>query len=130
MLLLRHQHSVKKCTPRGPRNNRQTCWDAKYENLYQTFLQYPEEHESSRAATAWSETVQNIDFSHSIPVAWSTLNNLTGRSRQFPCQCPVLANAIAIELVKTRNMGVQIEKFLDPLCKNCLTFRGLLLQIQ
>ena len=28
------------------------CWDAKCENLYQTILQYPEGHDSSRAATA------------------------------------------------------------------------------
>ena len=75
-------------------------------------MQYPEEHESSRGATAlfarldwkrrnrWSEAVQNIDCSHSSRVAWSTLNNLTGRSRQFPRQCPVSANAIASQLVK------------------------------
>ena len=75
-------------------------------------MQYPEGQESSRAATAllarfdrkrrdrWSEAVQNIDFSHLSRVALSTLNNLTGRSRQFPCQCPVSANAIASQLVK------------------------------
>ena len=85
------------------------CWDAECENLYQTFLQYPEGHKSSRAATAlldkkrrnrWSEAVQNIEFSYFSLVAWSTLNNLTGRSRQFSHQCPVSANAIASQLVK------------------------------
>ena len=64
------------------------CRDAECENLYRTFLQYREGHKSSRAATAvlatldrkrrdrWYEAVQNIDFSHSTRVAWSTLNNL------------------------------------------------------
>ena len=78
--------------------------DTERENLYQTFLQYPEGHESSKAATAlgdrWSEAIKNIDVSHSSRVAWSTLNNLTGRSRQSPRLCPVLANAIASQLVK------------------------------
>ena len=75
---------------------------------------YPEGHDSSRADTAllarldrkrrdrWSETVQNIDFSHFSGVAWSTLNNFTARSRQSPRQSPVSANAIASQLVKTR----------------------------
>ena len=85
--------AAKKCIPRGQRNNRIPCWDAECENLYQTFLQYPEGHESSRAATALlarldrkrrdrrSEAVRNINFSHSSRLAWSTLNNFTGRSR-------------------------------------------------
>ena len=105
-------------------------------------MQYPEGYEFSRASTAllarvdrkrkdwWSEAVQNIDFSHSIRVAWSTLNNLTGRPRQFPRQCPVSANAIASQLVKTGNTRVQIERFLDSLCKNCLNFGELLPQMQ
>ena len=104
--------TAKKCIPRGRRNNRVPCWDAECENLFQTFLQYPEGDESSRAATAllarldrkrrnrFSEAVQNIDFSHSSRVAWRTLYNLTGRSRQSPRQCPVSANAFDSQLVK------------------------------
>ena len=77
--------AAKKCIRRGRRNNRIPFWDAKCENLYQTFLQYPKGYEFSRAATAllarldrkrrdrWSEAVQNIGFSHSSRVAWSTL---------------------------------------------------------
>ena len=75
-------------------------------------LAIPEGHESSRAATAlltrfdrkprnwWSEAVQNIDFSHSSRVAWSTLNNLTGKSRQSRRKYPISANAIASQQVK------------------------------
>ena len=48
----------------------------------------------------WSEAVQSIDFSHSSRKAWSILNNLTGRSRHSPCHCPILANAIASQLVR------------------------------
>ena len=104
--------AAKKCILRGRRNNRIPCCDAECENLYQTFLQYPEGHKFSRAATTllarldrkprdrWSEAVQNVDFSPSSRVAWSTLNTLTDRSRQSPPQCPVLANAIASQLVK------------------------------
>ena len=48
----------------------------------------------------WFDAIQNINSSHYSRVAWSTLNNLTGRSRQCPCQCLVSANAIASQLVK------------------------------
>ena len=73
--------AAKKYVPCGRRNNCIPCWDSECENLYQTFLQHPEGHESKRAATAllirldrkwrdrWSEAVQNIDFSHSSRVA-------------------------------------------------------------
>ena len=83
----------------GGRNICIPCWDAECENLYQTFLQYPEGHEFNRAATAllarldrkrrnrWFEAVQNIDFSYSSRVACSTLNNHTVRSRQ--CSRPM-----------------------------------------
>ena len=102
--------AAKKCIPRGRQNNCITCWDAECENLYQTFLQYLEGHESRRAATAlltkldrkrrdrWSEAVQNVNFSSRI--AWSTLSNLTGRLRQSPRQYPVSANAIPKQLIK------------------------------
>ena len=104
--------AAKKAIPCGRRNTYIPCWDAKCEALYQTFLQSPAGDQSSRAATAlitwldkkprdrWSEAVQNIDFSHSSRKAWSTINNLTGRSRHSPRNCPVSANAIAAQLVK------------------------------
>ena len=78
----------------------------------------------------WSEVVQNIDFSHSSRVAWSTLNNLIGTSRQSPRQCSVSANATANQLVKTGNTRMQIERFFSPLCRNCLTFGELHLLMQ
>ena len=102
---------AKKAIPRGRRNTYIPCWDAKCEALYQTFLQSATGNQSSRAATAlitwldkkrkdrWSEAVRNIDFSHSSGKAWSTINNLTGRSRHSPRNCPVLANAIAAQLL-------------------------------
>ena len=74
--------------------------------------------------------IQNIDFLYSSWVAWSTLNNLTGRSRQSPHQCPVSANAITSQLVKMENTRVQIKRLPDSLCRNCLTFGGLLPQMQ
>ena len=95
--------AAKKFIPCGRQNNCIQCWDAECKNLNQTFLRYPERHESTRAATAlfakkrrdrWSEAVQHIDSSHSSRVPWSKLNNLTGRSRQSPRQCPISANAI------------------------------------
>ena len=61
--------AMKKCIPCGRGNDHISCWDTECENLYQTFLQYPEGHESSRAATVllaspdrkrrsrWSEAV-------------------------------------------------------------------------
>ena len=104
--------AAKRSIPRGRRTNHIPCWDAECEELYQRFLSLPEGLDSSRAATAllsrldrkrkdrWSEAVRNIDFSHSSRLAWNTINNLTGRSRQAPRQCPVSANAIASQLVK------------------------------
>ena len=104
--------AAKNTIPRGRRNTFIPCWDAKCEALYQTFLQSPAEDQSSRDATAlitwldkkcrdwWSEAVRNIDFSHSSRKAWSTINNLTGRSRHSPRNCPVSANAIAAQLVR------------------------------
>ena len=104
--------AAKKAIPRGRRNTYVPCWDAKCEALYQTFLQSPAGDQSSRVATAlitwldkkrrdrWSEAVRNINFSHSSRKAWSIINNLTGRLRHSPCNCPVSANAIAAQLVR------------------------------
>ena len=125
--------AAKNCIANGRRNNHLPCWDAECENLYQTFLQYPEGHDTNRAVTAlldkkrkdrWLRLFRTLDFSHSSPVAWSMLNNLTGRSRQSSRQCPVLANAIA------RNTRVQIGRLFDSSCRICLTFGGLLPQMQ
>ena len=104
--------AAKKTIPRGYRNNYILCWDAECESLYKTFLQSPQGDDSSLSATAllakldrkrrdrWSEAVRSIDFSHSSRKAWSTLNNLTGRSRHSPRHCPVSADAIASQPVK------------------------------
>ena len=104
--------AAKKTIPRGYRNNYIPCWDAECESLYKTLLQSPQGDDSSLAATAllakldrkqrdrWSEAVRSIDFSHSSRKAWSTLNNLTGRSRHSPRHCPVSADAIASQLVR------------------------------
>ena len=94
------------------RNNYILCWDAECESLYKTFLQSFQGDDSSLAATAllakldrnrrdqWFEDVRSIDFSHSSQKVWSILNNLTGRSRHSPRDCPVSADAIASQLVR------------------------------
>ena len=104
--------AAKKTIPREYRNNYIPCWDAECESLYKTFLQSSQGDDSSLAATAllakldrnrrdrWSEAVRSIDFSHCSRKAWSILNNLTGRSRHSPRQCPVSADAIASQLVR------------------------------
>ena len=109
--------AAKKCIPRGRRTNHIPCWDAECEDLYQRFLASPEGLDSSRAAKTlltrldrkrrdrWSEAVRTIDFSHSSRLAWNTINNLTGRSRQAPHQCPISANAIASQLVRNGKYG-------------------------
>ena len=106
--------AAKKIIPRGYRNNYIPCWDAECEFFYKTFLQSPQGDDSSLAATAlpakldrkrrdrWSEAIRSIDFSHSSRKAWSIVNNLTGRFRHLtPRHCPVLADAIASQLVKS-----------------------------
>ena len=105
--------AAKKTIPRGYRNNYIPCWDAECESLYKTFLLSPQGDDSSLAATAllakldrkrrdrWSEAVRSIDFSHSSRKAWSILNSLTGRSQHSPRHCPVSADAIASQLVRS-----------------------------
>ena len=46
----------------------------------------------------WEETVSRLDFTHSSRKAWSTINQLTGRSRK-PKPCPVSADSIASVIV-------------------------------
>ena len=46
------------------------------------------------------QAVWGIDFSYSSRKAWSILNNLIGKSRHSPRQCPVSANTIASQLVR------------------------------
>ena len=104
--------AAKISVPRGRRNNFHPCWDAECENLYQSFLGASQGGASSTAASAllarldekrkerWSETVSNIDFTHSSRLAWNTINNLTGRSRHLHRPCPIPANLIATQLVK------------------------------
>ena len=106
--------AAKKTIPHWYQNNYIPCWNVKCKSLknYRTFLQLPQGDNSSLAATAllskldrkqrdwWSKAVQNIDFSHSSRKAWSTLNNLTGRSQHFLCHCPISADAIASQLVR------------------------------
>ena len=86
--------------------------DAECESLYKKFLQSPQGDDLSLAATAllvmldgkrrdqWSEAVRSIDFLHSSRKAWSTLNNLTGRSQHSPRHCPVSADSIVSQLVR------------------------------
>ena len=44
--------AAKKTIPRGYQNNYIPCWDAECKSLYKTFLQSPQENDSSLAATA------------------------------------------------------------------------------
>ena len=129
--------AAKKCIPRGRRSNHIPCWDAECDDLYQHFLQSPGGPDSDRAATAlltrldgkrrnrWSETVRSIDFSHSSRLAWNTINNLTGRSRQSPRQCPVSADAIASQLVKNEKYDGVNRRLSRLVLQKCLTFGGL-----
>ena len=105
--------AAKKAIPHGHRNNYTLCWDSKCETLYHSFLCAPPGTASNVAATnllmrldqrklkRWTEVVNTSNFSHSSRKAWSIINNLTGRSAHSPRQCPISANAIATQLVKS-----------------------------
>ena len=92
-------------------NNYIPCWNTECKSLYKTFLQSPQGHNSSLAATTllakldrkrrdrWSKAVQNINFSYYSRKAWNNFNSLTGRLRHSPRHCPVSANAMASQLV-------------------------------
>ena len=104
--------AAKRSIPRGRRNNYRPCWDAECNRLYQAFVKASPGKASNKAASAllaqldekrkqrWSEAVNTIDFTHSSRLAWNTINNLTGRSRNTTRPCPISANSIASQLVK------------------------------
>ena len=115
--------AVKRSIPRGRRKNYRPCWDAKCEQLYQTFLRAPQGEARNTAASTllarlhdkrterWSEAVNTIDFTHISRLAWNTLNKPTGRSRTSRHPCPISANYIASQLGKN---GVYRSKDHDP----------------
>ena len=70
----------------------------------------------------WSEAVRSIDFSHSSPKVWSTLNNITGRSRHSSCHCSISADAIASQLVRNGKYEVVDRKSSRLVIKKYLTF--------
>ena len=115
--------AVKRSIPRGRRKNYRPCWDAEFEQLYQTFLRAPHGEATNIAASTllarlddkrrerWSEAVNTIDFTHTSRLAWNTLNKLPGRSRTSCRSCPISANCIASQLVKN---GVYRTKDHEP----------------
>jgi len=76
------------------------------EDLYQAFLRALRGETSDTTATAllarldekrkgrWSEAVKSIDFTHSSRLAWTTINDITGRSRNPHRPCSITANSI------------------------------------
>ena len=53
---------------------------------------------NTKRRARWTGTVESIDFTHSSPRAWQTINKLTGQaSKTTPC--PITANAIAAQLI-------------------------------
>jgi len=81
-------------------------------NLYQAFLRASRGETSDTTSTAllsrldekrkgsWSEAVESIDFTHSSRLAWTTINNFTGRSTKNHRPCPITANSMTSQLVK------------------------------
>ena len=114
--------AAKKTIPRGRRRNYTPCWDSECEKLYRSFLQAPSGTASNQAGATllarinakrlerWTEAVSTIDFTHSSRKAWSTINNLTGRSVRYHRPCPISANAIAAQLVKNGKYEVKDRK--------------------
>jgi len=92
--------AAKRAIPHSRRNKYKPYWGAECEDLYQAFLGVPRGETSDTIATAllalldekrngrWSEAVESIDFTHYSRLAWTTINNLTGRSRNPHRPCP------------------------------------------
>ena len=126
--------AANKTIPRNHSNKYIPCWDAKCESLCRTFLQSPQGDDSNLVGAAlfaqlermqrnrWSEAVWSINFSHSSRKAWSILNNLTGRSQHSPRHCPILANAIATQLIRKGDTRLLTVIRLDLFFKKCLIF--------
>ena len=104
--------ATKQCIPRGCRKNYVPCWGQECETFYRSFVRAPVGTDSDRAALyllfgleqnkqePWEETVNSIDFLHSIRKAWSTINKLGGGSGHSSRLCTVSENAIALYLMK------------------------------
>ena len=126
--------TAKKIIPRGYRNNYILCWDAECESLYKTSLQSAQKDDSSLSATIllaklegkrrdrWSEAVWSINFLHSSRKVWNILNNFTGRSRHSPRHCPVFADAIAFQLVRSGRYEIVDRKSSRLVSQGVLTF--------
>ena len=83
-----HLSAAKQCIPHGRRKNYVPCWDKECETVYLSFTRAPLGTESDRAASSllscrehrkqerWVETFNSIDFSHSSPKGWRTINKL------------------------------------------------------
>ena len=103
--------------------------DAECETLYQAFLRAPQGKSSNTAASAllarldkrqrkrWSEAVNAIVFTHSSRLAWNAINNLTGRTKQSYCPCPISANSVASQLVKNGTYKTNDHEFIRLVLK-------------
>ena len=102
--------TAKKHVPQGVRKNYVPCWDKECEELLHAHNEAKTNAERARAATElmtrlntkrrerWTKTVESIDFTHSSPRAWQTINKLTGQTTK-PKPCPITADSIAAQLI-------------------------------
>ena len=58
-----------------------------------------------------SKTFNAIDFRQFSPLAWNAINNLTGRTIQSYCLCPISASSIASQLVKNGTYKTNDREF-------------------
>ena len=74
----------------------------------------------------WNETINTIEFSHSSHLAWSIVNNLTGRSARSLRKCPISANSIASQLKENGSLhgALGTKSSLGQLIKKCLICGG------
>ena len=107
------KRASKKTIPRENRNNYIPCWDVECESFSITFLQSSQVEAQvwllqlclpSLTGSGGIDCLKQFGAStfYSSRKVWSILNNVTGRPRHSPRHCPVSADVITCQLVRSR----------------------------
>jgi len=128
-------NTAKRAVPRGRRNHYTPCWDDQCQNLLEKYQKavisdHPTianslcSYISEKRRKRREDSVEQIDFTHSSREAWSVLNRLTGKAKQFR-PVPVTTNAIASRLVENgrhkkpdRQYSISVHKVVHQLTTN------------
>ena len=103
--------AARKSIPRGFRKSYIPPWDETYSLLYDEYAQADTPEQFSSAATnlinhlnarrqeKWTQSITDIDFTHSSRKTWNKINNLIEK-KSVKKVCPISANLIANQVIR------------------------------